>query len=419
MRVKRLVKHLVFTEEFRSQITLGPNTRLNPKTERAELLADSVTGKFPLTADLFVKTRLTNPTTVRQWLSFEAVITNKLDSTNVPATNIQFRLDDGTTEFFHNGSAWVAAGASDWNTEAQVATNIATFPVTAKQIRVVINLVSLDDDFTPEVDRIKILWSSDIEFQEDIIYRSLVPLLKAQIRPIARNLHTMVSASAILNVNQFDIDTPYNLVNIDSIFNDTTDPNKVTDILSSFDSVSGLIVLTGGVAAGDVLFIRFTYEPEVAVTTSQEFIETQKVPEIVLNDINLIEATEIGQDDGVVDKGAGTAVKVFAPLQGNLEILIQGITDKAIDHQRLSDEMKRFFRNNPLLKSTGLDEPYRLWLIEEYDQRTTASLAELHTWQARIQIMNVRYWLKDALDTFAVEQLNLVFAGDATSMVIP
>jgi hypothetical protein len=90
-RLKRLIKTFSLEEKNRSRIELGAGVRLNPATHKVQLAEDD-SDEYPTDPDLYVKTWVTHPTTVKQWLSFEAVIQHGYDGgTKKTADAIQYR----------------------------------------------------------------------------------------------------------------------------------------------------------------------------------------------------------------------------------------------------------------------------------------------------------------------------------------
>jgi len=413
MRVKRLIKRFQFEERNRSRITLGTDVRLNPETHRLQLKETSA-GTYPTTADLYAKTWVTTPERVRQWLSFEAEIVHPKDDLGQPLTSAGYRLSDGTDEYWWDGGAWTV-NTTDWNTEQEVAANISDFPATAKQLQVIINLVTTDETVTPELAAVKVLYSADIEHQEDYVYRSLVRLLRSEVRPISDYPIKLTAVTDVVDIDDYPLETPYNVVGVDSVFDHTADPNHFTDLLASYDAPTKVITLTSAVAAGNILWVKFIWEPEVAVTTAAEYTEVAKVPAIEISDINLVDSADTGTDDWVIDKGAGTAVKVFAPLQADIEFTLRGLTDSARDQHRLADELKRFFRNNPIIRSVGMDEEFRLWLLTEYDMATVANRDEIQSGRLRARIVKALFYERDAVDVYAVQRFNLT--GDMNAVI--
>lgn len=424
MRLRTLPKLLTFGNWERDEIVLGTDTRLNAETHRAQLLFDPTagvpigSGAYPTTADLFVKTRQTTPLALRRWIGFEVVAIIPLDPDHIPtdaqptlpSATLGFRLDNGTDEYYWDGGAWSVGGASDWNTEQEVVDNIAAYDVATlgQSLRVVVNMQTTNSDTTPEVIEIRLVYEAVIDsFQEDIIYRSLIPALRASTRVIARAVVVMPATGTTLNLTDLQavLETGYNVVDIDAVFDfDAGDQPQMlrgfvsteTDLLLSF--AGGVITLTGSVTAGVRLYIRFVIEPEVSVWTSQDFNEADRLPGLRLTDIELVDSKD-GLPSGafaVTDKAAATALVVPPPKEGNLQFTLLGETDKGVDHQRLLEEVNSFFANNPILISTAIDEGYRLHLVDEYRMVGEPGQNEVHRGEAVFQIMGFRQWLKDA-----------------------
>ncbi len=413
MRTKRLVKTFDFLPERRSVITLGAGTRLNPQTFRLQL-EEQPDGTYLTTADLTARTWTANPQSAQQWLGFQAFVQHQ-SVEGVQVTDVRYRLNDGTDDYWWDGGAW-AVNNVNWNTETEIAANIPTFPSTSRQIQVVINLSTSNARYTPAVEAIKILYSSTIEHQEDYL-RSLLRLMKQEIRPIAAYPVRMASTTDTIDLDDsaYVLETPYNVVDIDAVYNYSDDPERHTNILQSYDANTKVLSLTGPVDVNKLIWIRLVYEPEVVLTTGQDYYEFDKVPAVVLSDVNLVDSAEPGHDDSVINRADNTAVKVPGPLQADFDITLRGLTDKAVDQHRLADELKRFFRNNPLMRSLGMDETFRLWLQTEYDMQTVANQKGLQVGQLRFRIVKAAFFERDAVDSYAVESFRLTGDMDATT----
>lgn len=400
-RLRRLIKRFAFEEKNRDRIDLtDTKIRLNPRTNRLELAEPYTTDAAGATAETWV----TNPSTVKQWLTVEIEIEHGYGDGGVQVTGDRYRLTDGADQYWWNGAAW-EVNTSDWNTEAELANNLPTFPIAAQSLGVIVNLTTTDATKTPRLKGIKVLWASDIEFSEDLIYRSLVRALRDNVRPITDYVvQPGASTTTIDLANDFPLETPYNVVGVDAVYDHTDDPDHLVDLFDSYDTLTKVVTLSSALPVDHLAFIRLIYEPEVAVTTSQDFYEVDKVPSLILDDVNLVDASTVGTDDHVLNKDTGDAVKVPAPLQGDLEVTLHGITDKGVDHKRLADQIQAFFANFPTLRSTGLDEVYSLWLIEEYDARNSPGGADLHTGRARFRVRDVLLYVRDSVDMFGVKR---------------
>lgn len=407
MDVKRLITQWTFEEHHRDDIELGPDVRLDPDTHTIELIPNSV-GEFPTGTDLFAIVWTVNPTAVKQWLGFEADVEHIVVETDV-LTATRFRITDGTTEFYWDGGAWSAAGASDWNAEQELADELVNFPATERKLGIVVNPISLDGQATPKVSRVKVLWAGVIEFTEDMLYRSLVPLLKEELRPIADLAYDMPAAGTTIDLGAVGIETPYTIVDVDSVFDHTNDPDHMTDILDSYNPTTKVVTLSQSVAQDDRAWVRFKYRPEVAVSTSADYEDLATVPAVIVDDFDLTSSNQVLAEPSVANKGAKEAVVLRTPLKGDFAGILRFETDKGIDHARLADEVKSFFRRNPVIRSRGLDEGFRLWLVSEHDLRVTPNLAGIHSGVASFAITNVYFWQESETVPIVTR---MIFGGD-------
>ncbi len=401
MRLKKLIKSFEFAENNRSLITLDGDIRLNPEIHCLQIKDSG--GEYSTAADITAKTWTTNPDSVKQWLGFESVIEHKKDLTNTIVTGDGYRLGDGTDEYWWNGASW-EVNVVDWNTEAEVATNISSFSVVLKKIQVIINLTTTDVTKTPYLREIKILWASDVEFQEDLVTRSLIPDLRSKIRPISDFPITVTADTTTIDLaNDYRLKTPYNVVEIDSCFNHTEDEDHFTDLYQSFDVDAQIITLNSTIEADEVLWIRFIWEPEVRISTGQEYIEIEKVPVIYITGVTEMNSSRLADYDVVKNKSAGTAVKIFSPQQGDLEIRIRGVTGSQRDQQRLKDEFGRYFKKDKMLISKALDEKYTIIQTSEYDMSNAIVQNEIYGGMISLRIVNALFYQEEDQDVYIVQ----------------
>lgn len=402
MRTRKLIKAFNFTSDRRRLMTFHTKVRLSEESHCLEL-KKQLNGAYPTDNDLWAATWITYPKSLRRWNLFQVEAVHATVD-GVVKTSLGFRLGDGTNQKWWNGTAWVT-DTSHWNTEAEVSTRIASFPVTTQKLQVIVNLKTTDSRYTPKVYRVKVLWESIIEFQEDLVFRSLMPLFRNNLRPIADYPIVLQATGTTIDLGTtYKLETPYNVVGIDSVFNHTDDPNHWTDLYQSWNPTTKVITLNTSVAAGKSVWVRFTWEPEVAVTTSQSYTEIKKVPCIILQDF-VLNGTERGQQDEVIDPTTGVGTVLPPPVQGNFDFTAILVTDKATDQARLADEVKRFFLDNPLLNSTGLDEEFRLWMVGEYESSNVPNAADLNTGRIRFTISGAVFYLRTSKTGYAVKTL--------------
>jgi hypothetical protein len=400
MKLKKLVKAFEFLEDNRRQVTLGPSVRLNPQGHRLELVS-GVTG-FPLTADLYAKTRLTTPTTAKRWIGFEAVDKQKKRA-NVVVTSIAFRLSsDGSNQLWWNGAAWVAAAPGQWNTELEVAENIAAF--NSQSVQVVINLKTTAPDQTPEVYAVKLLYESDIEFEAEYIARSLIPALREELRPIAE--FAVDAAAPISTVDLKRIETPYKFAGVDSVYNLTSDPDRRAPLAHSYNATTKVVTLTAP-ATGRVL-VRFTFEPQVMILRSQDYEELSKVPAVCIESI--VQDSHLPVEEpgpSVCNRfGDGAGWQLKDGYQADIDFTVKFVADKTRDLDTLGDALKTFFANR-LLRARGQDEFLRVQALEEYSHQTSALQSELHSARLRARIFNAVFYVRDAVAVTATQRFDV------------
>jgi hypothetical protein len=235
----------------------------------------------------------------------------------------------------------------------------------------------------------------------------LVRQLKEQIRPITDYAIKLTSESSTIDLNDFEMETPYDIIDIDSVYNETNDPDHFTDLLQSYNSSTKVITLSDTIDEDEIAYIKLIYRPVIAVTTGLDYYEVTKLPTLTLTNINLINTTELSYSDSVLNKSTGIGVTVKPPKRSDMDVSLNIITNSAADQVRLADELKRFFANNTYLTSWGLDEKFRLQLIEEYDGQVGEQGSGVYAGKLRFLIIGTLYYLQDATVAYSVERFRL------------
>lgn len=401
MRLRKLIKEFWFREEDRRITTLGTSVRISPCENHLTL--KSTNGVFPLATNLYAKTRLTNPKSVKAWIGFQVDIVNKKDSAGSVVTSAGYRLsDNGTNELWWNGSDWVPASPGEWNTEAEIAANIQTFPVLTQSIQVIVNPRTTNVKCAPEITRVKVLYDSDLEWEEEYIARSLLPALREEILPIAE--YELAATEGQTEVNLSAIETPYAIDSVDSAFNTTLDPFKLSNIAGSYDSGTKILALALPASNGDRLRIRFVYKPLIALARSQDYTELSQVPAVVIESVTFGDTTEVSTGESVINKATGEGWQQDVGAQCDIDIGVRWIADKQLDADRLSDQVKQFF-DERLLRARGQDEFFALCIVDSYNSQTTAAQSELHTGRLRARLYRAIFYVQPAKPVFAVKRM--------------
>lgn len=413
MRLKKIPYDFEFVENKRSKVTLGINTRLDPEGQGIMLVSDLSTGLYSTDDDLYVKTWIYNPSSCKGWIGFEVEDIQGMVDYQV-VTSLGFRLSDGTDEYYWDGSDW-SESTSEWNDEGEIANNISSFPYSDRKLQVVVNLKTTNSRATPIVKSIKVLFLSDIELKEDLIFSSFIGSLESQIRVKGRHLITLTEDSDELDLKEdYPLETPYNIPSIDGAYNHTDDPLHDENLLSSFNPTTRVVSLTGELESGKEVWVDFFWVPEFSVSTSLDFNEPEKVPCVILDDLKQLGGAGYIAENSVINRATGQGYLVEYA-QADLEFLIRFMTDKAIDMLRLSDEVRRFFANNKLLRSVGLDREYDIRIVSDWDMLSSAGERGLIEANMTVQILRALFFEKEAEAVTSVTKLYLT--GDFNQTV--
>ncbi len=212
-----------------------------------------------------------------------------------------------TYEFPATVDGWSSVASFVWNTEAEISENISTFAetITSKKIQFIAKLKTTDDEETPILYGYKLLIEAQFDWWEDLVIRSLVPSLRDNFSFIKDFSAQQNATGTTFNIKTdayFIPEEDLNISSIDAVYNHTDDLNHDTDLLSSYNSGTGLVTLTTSVAKDKVLFIRFVVTPEVALNfTDADYTEVAKAPAIILDSMN-ITGHEVKAEKVIVDK---------------------------------------------------------------------------------------------------------------------
>jgi len=401
-RFRKMIKSFLFEEHNRrDMVDLNSGVRLNPQTNRLELTP--VGGSYPTTLDLYAKTRLTTPEAVRKWSGFFVILHNVKVSGEV-VTDVRFRISDGTNEYYWNTGAndWVVAAPNNWNTEQEVADNIDKW--SNQSIQVVINLSTQNESVTPYVNEVRLLYETDLIFLEDYVVRSFKEDLLDNVRPIS--LYSF-NSSGETQKDLSVIKTPYDIVDIDAVYNSTDDPNHLSPLSGvSFDSVSKNVFFPAQ-TSGDRIEIRFIWRPYVVLTQSQDYTEIAKIPVIVIDDVAIENERVIRNRPYVINKGTGNGFVLEEGYQADIRTPLRVITSSRRDLDVLSDELKRYFANTTFLRSRGQDEDYSYRLSQPFNDGSIPSQKGLYTARLTIFIEKAVFYSEDAKPITGVKRFTV------------
>lgn len=369
-------------------------------------------GFFPTDSDIWFRTWMTNPKSARELLMIQVMGNNfkGLDG----ETDWNVRLYDGTNHLYWDGGSWSIAGSGDWNTEAEVNANLSTYPfLPNRNFAIVVNLVTSDRYYTPIVTEIKSLLKIRIDYMEDLIYRSLFPMMEDNIRPLANwNLPAPISDTDTFDLNNYNLDTRFDIVDVDAVYDFTNDDELLYNLLDNYNPSTKVITLTSDIVAGNVPFVLFRYKPNIIYTTQQDYSEEAIIPCVVIQRIEIPteQSYSLAAKEGIVDKGTGDAVVFPIPSRSTLQLRVHMHVDKGVDLMRMVTKVMEFFDEFKSIRSIGLDETYRMQIVREYRDLINPKGDDELTFWTQFNIYDVMMPFISN-DEKGVQRLRLVFKG--------
>jgi hypothetical protein len=410
---QKLCKQFLFEEVNRPLLTISDSTkiRLNAKTNQLELSIQSYnpsTGDpvYPTDTDLTITTWLSNPTALKQWLGF---MMEPLTPNQPANTQVRFKLNDGTDDRYWGGASWDVAGATDWNTENEVSANISSFPATSQQLGVVLNLLTTDGVSTPTVKDLELLYEAEIDYLRSLIVDSLLEDLKASIQP---NIDFAIRALGGDKLDLRDLETAYNIVSIEAVYDHDGDPQHNTDLFSSYNATSKTITLTTSVSRGKRMWIVFIAEPEGYLEWgSQDYTEVEKIPAIVIESVDLSGNTVNARFE-VKNLNNDTATVRRVPFRLNAEFDIVLIAEKNRTLLAMMDQALTYMATVNKLHWVAVDEYVSMYPIEQGLFRQRATLKDEHTNRFTLRLENIYLWLRPEEVLPLVRRLNITLTDN-------
>lgn len=342
------------------------------KQRRAAAMPGRGVEYFTTADDVYVRTRAFSPGILVSFDFIEALGTEPTDQDLVQVTSFAYRLHDGTDARYWDGAAWAIAGAGDWNTLADFNGNLASYA--GASIAIEVRLKTTDELITPILSAVCIRWTGRvIDNYREWIYRTVVRSLKNNIRPIT-DFDVPGDGTAAIDLNAFDFDAAFNLVDVLAVYDHTADPAHAVNLLDTY--VAGIVTLTAPIPAGNNAWLEATYAPDVAVTTNTDFVTDAQVPALWITAI-----TSPRKERGLGGTGPAIINRATSPPSGtafplpvslvDLDFTLAVIAPTALDLTRLTEAFQGWMKTHPTLLSSAFDEEVTLMKGAAFDWATS------------------------------------------------
>jgi hypothetical protein len=423
--IQRLAKVLTFDEASRKTLVYSDAAKLRLSNDNKAdygLELKKVNGLYPTDADLSIRSRIMKTMKLKRLLGFDEYATLPDD------TALKYRILFGPTASvgrWWNGAAWVAAGASDWNTAAELAANLPSLTLPAPEVAVLVNLSTADPEATPHLREIRLLGEFDIEWWDDLIYDTIVRSLIDTLRATTDAEFAVAATTSTLDfATQYPLENKgYNFTGVKAVYNLTADPQMLQNLAGLYTPgaanldgsfAPGSVALTSPVNMNDIGRVVFEHVPEIAVNTSQDYYEPERMPCVVFEKIEDIPTADgSGQRDntlpGIVVRNVAalTAVDVGAPRQFIARFNYAVMSTSQMDQARVTDALNRWASRTRVIRTWGLDEQVNLEQESSLGTDGKTDLNDVKVTTGSFLIRGVTFFLKEAKDYAIVNQVNL------------
>lgn len=276
------------------------------------------------------------------------------------STTVEARLHDGAgSSLYWDGADWVAAGASDWNTPAEVVANFATLTASdATLVGVQWRLTTTDRTATPYVygaaiaARLMFAARSGSTASEtrsdgwtdDLIHRVLIPWFRANVVPEVTDEKELVDEVLVLDyaegINWGEGN--YVVSGVQAVHDLDADPAMDTPLSGSWDSSDSTYTLASPIDAHTRFAARLTYEPIVAYTGRLDYFDAA-LPQVLLEEVVTIDDTGGAGTVVVRDTANLTAIRVPASRKKRSRVTVLLQADGQVTAMELAESIERAF----------------------------------------------------------------------------
>ena len=420
--MKRLIQTFRFLKQDRSEFDLSGGLRISDSNRLEVPRSNTPSGPTPddpeydLSQTLTARTPTFNPLEVVGWELFSVRHPGPPANPNPALTTapyeIRFRVSDGSTDLYWDGAAWSAATlGTHWNTEAEVSANLPTFDTSSRSIAFVVNMWTTDERVTPRLHSLKLLYQSRILEKRDLIYESLIPEFREQLRGRSRVGYEMPAAGTTLDLSDLEalgFEGGYDITDVIEAYNYSQDPNRDTDILASWDLGTSTVTLTEEIPLGEVLWLEFEFRPTVAAHTSSDYSEISSIPGVDILDVSTRDFQEVPQPDAVIDRATNSGWSVPGPSVRHVSFTVEIICNKQYDLEYLTESLRIWARKR-CLRMRGMD--YELYCATKGDAQYFPVHGAKNTRKSvlKFEVMHVPFFELPAVETYGIQGIE--FSG--------
>jgi hypothetical protein len=329
----------------------------------------------------------------------------------------QASLDDGATWEWYNGTSWQVAGPTDWSTIEQFDSGVAEIEGTELKIRIQFS-TNTDQDETPAIARVHVFYEAVWSYFEDL-KRSIKGYIDAGAINYLKWAINLASAATSVTLQ-----TEWNVVGVDSVFNLTADPGRETNLFQSYTPGSpGTVTFTASIPSGNEVEINFRGNCSVFLA-ADENLQISEVPAIVVVLPRAREdkyaAKNLFEYEPLNSKSIVRRRDRSVPIASNIQLYCVAGTD--VEALALQDALAELFQPELSFRSQAVGEDFFCLTYEPLIDNDVVSTG-LHVKTTQILVIGHKE-LRSYTDLPPATVVSDLYAGAAlvrepTDMVIP
>jgi len=242
---------------------------------------DGVTERWARTAEI-------SASRLRAWLAIEPLAEEPgADVGAEGATAVTYRVWNGSAELWWNGAAWAAAGAGEWNTEAELVAHAAELPGTVRTLAITAKLSTTDERYAPAFYGARIAYScSVVDDLDDALIRTVLASLRSEVRAVAVDRFTTSATLAEVDLGtgpagdtEVGGEWAYDVTDVAAVFNLT---DELAPLAGTWDSGTATWTPTTPISSGQALRLEVLYRPHLVVSVHREAQALERLPAVYI-----------------------------------------------------------------------------------------------------------------------------------------
>ena len=298
--------------------------------------------------DAIILTQLVAVNRLIQWRGLNAYV-SPLSDMGAELPKLKFRLNDGSVDYYWDGADWsVPSGADDWTDSENLKMNFKHYPFNKASVKVKLPL-----GFASKLSQLVVAYEVGVGVEEDLLLSLIEYLGNVE---FSIDYICAVGYGSSINLADEEKLKSYNLAGVKAVYNDTTDPDHINPLGFTFSG--GILTLSSPQPVGNELWLLINVKPEAAYYTSQDFVELEKYPAIIIESMETPRSFTDGSQSQFISEGSDPEVILNADwIAEDFRFTLVPIAGRLAEQLRMTGSLRDYIRKNPILRlwASGLE----------------------------------------------------------------